>query len=165
MDAHVLAWLFGEGTKENIAWWQMSLRAGTMFLWGLLLVRLGGQRMFGKLANFDIVLTVVLGSIIGRTITGGAPLLPSMAATGVLVALHWGTTQLSCRWPRLGRVIKGGPLCLVKEGRLQAQAMRRHGITREDLEEACREDNVPSLDQVADAYLERSGQISVIPRR
>jgi uncharacterized membrane protein YcaP (DUF421 family) len=165
MDVDVLARIFGEGAKETIAWWQMALRAAVMFLWGLLLVRLGGQRMFGKLVNFDIVLTVVLGSILGRAVTGGAPLLPSMAATGLLVTLHWGMTQLSCRWPGLGRVIKGGPLCLVRDGEVQSQAMRRHGITREDLEEACREDGISGLDQLHEAYLERSGEISVLPRR
>lgn len=149
---------------ELISWWQMSARAAFFFVWGLLLVRLGGQRMFGKITAFDIVVAVILGSILSRAITGNAAFLPSIAATTTLVLLHWLTTRVAWRWGAFGRVVKGRPVRLVEDGRPDETRMRATGITEHDLEEAMRRKGVESLEQVKAAYLERDGEITVISK-
>lgn len=149
---------------DQILWWQMSARAAFFFLWGLLLVRLGGQRIFGKITAFDIVVAVILGSILSRAITGNAAFVPSIAASATLVLLHWLTTRIAWHWRGFGHLVKGKPVCLVEDGRPDEKRMRATGITRHDLEEAMRRKGIESLEQVKAATLERDGEITVISK-
>lgn len=50
------------GAANDITWWQMSLRAALIFLFGLLLLRLFGPKAFGKQTPVDIVLAIIMGS-------------------------------------------------------------------------------------------------------
>lgn len=158
-----LAYLLGEGI-EPMAWWQMCLRAVVLFIWGLFLIRIGGKRMFGKAAAFDIVLTVVLGSVLSRVITGDTRLVPGMAATAILVALHWVMAWLAWRMPLFGRIVKGRGVRLVQAGCIDWREMRRNGITRHDLDEALRSHGLGEVGQAECVFIERNGEITVIRR-
>jgi uncharacterized membrane protein YcaP (DUF421 family) len=152
--------------KEDgpIAWWQMTLRGILVFLYGLVLVRLAGQRVFGKLAAFDIVLAVLVGSNLSRTLTASAPLVPTLAATAGIVVMHWLITYLAFSSKFAGWLLKGSVVPLVRDGQMNWQAMRKHGISEGDLEEAVRNTGVREVNQVEAAFLERNGEISVIRR-
>ncbi len=160
----VLYRLIGQDSGD-ITWWQMCVRAAIVFAWGLLLVRVAGQRLFGKFAAFDIVVTVILGSVLSRALTGNARLLPAMAATALLVLLHWAVSKISWHWHLFGRITKGSETCLVEDGRIKVDELRRAAITEHELNEAIREKGLDRLDQVKSAYLERGGQISIVPRK
>jgi uncharacterized membrane protein YcaP (DUF421 family) len=62
----------------------MSLRGLSVFLFGLALLRVFGRTAFGKQSPLDIVVAIVVGSNLSRTLTGNAPLLPTFAAGGCL---------------------------------------------------------------------------------
>ncbi len=149
---------------DTITWWQISIRAAVLFVWGLLLVRLGGRRIFGKFTAFDILVAVMLGSILSRTITGTTPFVPGLAASSVLVLMHGLLTWIAFRWRPFGRIAKGRELKLVEDGRIDWAAMRRAGITTHDLDEGLRSGGVESVEDAAAVYLERSGEITVIRR-
>lgn len=61
-------------------------------------------------------------------------------------------------------VVKGKPLKLISDGALDYEAMRQSMITEHDLEEAARVNHLESLAKIRAAYLERSGETSVLPR-
>jgi hypothetical protein len=42
----------------------------------------------GEAPAFDMMLGIMVGSIVSRAITGNAPLVPALAATATLIALH-----------------------------------------------------------------------------
>ena len=42
----------------------------------------------GEATAFDMMLGIMLGSIVSRAITSNAPLVPGLAATATLIALH-----------------------------------------------------------------------------
>ena len=149
----------------DITWWQMTLRGVLVFFYGLALVRLAGARIFGKLAAFDIVLAVLIGSNLSRTLTANAPLVPTLTATAGIVALHWAITKLALRSSAVGWLVKGKVVQLVRDGRVDWQAMGTGGIGQGDLDEAIRDAGVHDVDEVESAFLERSGTISVLRRR
>lgn len=86
------------GSKGDILWWQMSIRAVLIFLFGLVLIRLFGRRAFGKQTALDIVLAIVVGSNLSRALTANAPFFPTLAATAAIVLLFWLLSSLSARW-------------------------------------------------------------------
>ena len=48
------------GHKGDILWWEMSIRAVLIFIFGLVLIRLFGRRAFGKQNPLDIVVAIIL---------------------------------------------------------------------------------------------------------
>jgi uncharacterized membrane protein YcaP (DUF421 family) len=142
----------------------MSIRGVLVFLYGLVLVRVAGRRVFGKLTAFDIQLAVLVGSNLSRTLTASAPFVPTLAATAAIALAHWSVTFLAFHSKLVGKLVKGEVVPLVRDGEVDWRAMRRHGLSEGDLEEAAREAGVFDLDQVWTAVLERSGRISVRPR-
>jgi uncharacterized membrane protein YcaP (DUF421 family) len=66
------------------------------------------------------------------------------------------------KFPRLGAVVDGTPLTLLKNGEWQLEVMRGMRIDREDVMAAARTKGVTSIYDVAYAILERNGAISII---
>lgn len=157
----MIQYLIGSG-EETILWWQAAVRASIVFFLAIIMVRLGGKRIFGKHTAFDIVLGIVLGSILGRTITGNAPFFASIIAAFTLVFLHWLMAVTSFRWDSVGELVKGNFQILVKDGEIQWESMKRNHISERDLQEAIRLlGNGARLEEVKMAHYERSGDISI----
>ena len=145
--------------------WQMCVRAVVVFVFGLVVIRLFARKAFGMQTPLDIVLAIVVGSNLSRTLTGEVPFLPTLAATAVLAAMFWLFNHLAIRWGWFGRLVKGMPVTLARDGRLDRLRMRRTAVGEADLEEAARQSGLGGLDAVEDAVLERSGKISAKGRK
>ena len=152
--------------SDAINWWQMSIRGIIIFCFALLLVRAGDRRIFGKNSAFDIVLGIILGSILSRAITGNSPFVPTAITSVVLIALHWVFARIAQQNHAFGKLIKGKEIPMVQDGRMQEANMQRENITEQDLLEILRTTGkLTRIDEVKEAYLERNGNISVIPRK
>lgn len=152
--------------SQPIEWWQMTIRAVIIFVYLLVLVRIGGRRAFGRLTPFDIVLGILLGSALSRCLTGNAPFLPTLAAAGALMALHMALAALALRWETIGFLVKGREMKLMEDGRLLRDNLRRARVTERDLREQLRSTmNTDDLTQAGDAYLERGGDVSFVRER
>lgn len=149
----------------DIAWWQMSIRGVLIMVYGLVLLRLAGRRAFGELAPLDFIIAILVGSSLSRALTANAPFLPTLAATAAIVGAYIGITRLAVHFRALGWLVKGDVVQLVHDGKIDWGAMRREGISKGDLEEELREKGVRGLGEVTAAHLERSGTISVTPRK
>ena len=159
----ILDWLFGLSLKsEQLSSWQMCDRALLVYVALIALVRLGKKRSLGRATAFDVVLVIIIGSIAGRAITGGAPLIPALASLVVLIALHWFFSLVSERSTALSYLVKGEPTQIIKSGKVDRTALKQAHMSNDDLEEDLREKGVSKVAEVDDAYLERSGRLSVI---
>lgn len=141
---------------------QMAVRALVIYLSVILIVRLGKSRFLGKATVFDVLLGFILGSVAGRTVTGDAPFFPSLAAIATLVAMHWLFSRIAMGSHGFGNLIKGKSRLLIKDGKIDWTEMRKAHLSENDLWEGLRSKNVARLDEVAEARLERNGEISVI---
>lgn len=156
--------LIGDDTGP-INWWQMALRAAIIFLYLLALARLGGRRAFGNWTPFDIVLGILLGSTLSRTLTANAPFVPTLVAGAVLVGMHVLLAYLALYCRPIAFLAKGREVRLMEQGTLIHRNLRRCGVSEQDLRERLRTAmNTEDLDEVANAYLERGGDVSFIRR-
>ncbi len=149
-----------EGKDLNVP--QMALRAVVVYVTAVLIVRLGKKRFMGRATAFDVILGIMLGSIVSRAVTGNAPFFPALAASAVLVAMHWLFSSIALRWHGFGVAVKGRPLVLVRDGRIEQDAMRGAHMTEHDLWEDLRGKSISRLEEVSEARLERNGRLSVI---
>ena len=143
---------------------QFCARAVILFVYGLLCIRIAGRRTFSDLSPLDIIVSIVVGSNISRTMTGRAPFEPTLAATLVLVLLHRLVAMTTVRSNLLSLFAKGQPAVLIRDGKVFRKAMLRHGISEQDLMEGLRMEQVEKISDVALATMERGGKISVVPK-
>lgn len=161
----ILDTLLGLG-QDQLTLGHVLLRTLIVYVTALIVVRLGEKRFFGKNTAFDLVLSIILGSVISRAVNGSAPFFPTLAASLMLVAIHWVLAMLAFHFDDFGTLIKGHVRVLIRDGELDWDAMEESHISEKDLLGALRvEAQVADPAQVQMARLERSGDVSVIPAR
>jgi uncharacterized membrane protein YcaP (DUF421 family) len=155
--------MLGVGVQgEQLDAVQMGLRAVVVYVVTVFIVRLGKKRFMGATTAFDVILGIMLGSTASRAITGSAPLIPALAASAVLLAMHWVFSATAMRFSGFGWAIKGGPATLVRGGEIDWKTMRKVHVTEDDLMQDLRSKGVSDLKDVAEVRMERSGQLSIV---
>jgi uncharacterized membrane protein YcaP (DUF421 family) len=152
--------VFGPG--PSLTWWQECNRAVVVFIYGLLIVRLAGRRVFGKWAALDIIISVMIGSSLSRIVTGTAQLGGTLVATALLMALHFLLAQAAARWQWASRLLEGGPVVLARDGRRLQRSRMAQAVSQNDIAEALRASQVEDIGETRLVMLESSGKISVL---
>lgn len=152
--------VFGSG--QDLAWHQECARAVLIFVYGLVLVRIAGRRIFGKWSALDIVVSIIIGSNLSRALTGGAPLSGTLVATTLLVALHWVLARLVAFFPAFSRLVEGGSIELARHGTPRDSVRQRYAVSEADLSEALRQSGVEDIAAARVVTLEPSGKITVL---
>ena len=152
--------LIGRG-REDVLWWQMTVRAALVFLYAVALYRLLPRRAIGGSAAIDIVLAVIVGSSLSRALTGNAPLPETLAAVSAMSALYYAMTALARRSDRFAALVKGRSIPLVSEGRVVEDGLRSALYGHSELCQHLRLGGVEEVERVRIARLERDGSVSV----
>ena len=152
------------GVQHHVTAGQECARAVVVFIYGLALMRVSGRRTFGKWSAIDVIVSITAGSALSRALTGSAPLGGTMAATAVLVGLHWLVGKLAAHNRHFAGIVEGRSLVLADDGRLDDALRLRHSISHGDLAEALHRKNLDDLAQVGRITLEPSGKLNVSPK-
>ena len=162
--SELLHTLLGIGTEpRDLTFLQVSVRGVIVFVATLIMVRLGSKRSLAEKTAFDAVLVVILGSMLARAINGSEAFFPTLGTGFVLVFLHRLSGIAAYYSHTFGILVKGKPVMLMQDGKLQRKNMLFEHISKHDLEEDMRLDaKTDDLPQIRAARLERSGDISFI---
>jgi uncharacterized membrane protein YcaP (DUF421 family) len=147
---------------QQLELWQICLRAVIVYLAMIMFVRFGKKRFLSRATAFDAILVIVIGSTAARAITGNAPFFETLAAVWILIAMHWVISYFTESSPTLGSLVKGNTTVLVRNGRIDRQALKDAHMSPDDLDEDLREQGIADPKKVKEARLERSGKLSVI---
>jgi uncharacterized membrane protein YcaP (DUF421 family) len=156
--------LLGLGLEpKELTFLQVLLRGVIVFIATLVMVRLSSKRSLAEKTAFDAALIVIVASVLARAINGSAPFFPTLGIGFVLVLLHRLLGVAAYYSHGFGILIKGKPVVLVQNGRLQRKNMCLNQISEHDLEEDMRLDaSTEDLSKIKTARVERSGDISFI---
>ena len=156
--------LLGIGTEpRDLTFLQVSVRGIIVFIATLIMMRLSSKRSLAEKTAFDAVLVVIIGSMLARAINGSEAFFPTLGAGFVLVILHRLFGMAAYYSHAFGMLVKGQPVVIVKDGRLQRENMLREHVSKHDLEEDMRLGaKTEDLSTIQVARLERSGDISFI---
>jgi len=138
----------------------------TVILYFLIMVglRLLGKRQIGELEPSELVLTMMLSDLATVPMQDfGIPLLAGIIPILTLLALSMLISQISLHNLRLRSLICGDPVVLIRNGKIQQQAMRKNRYTLDELLEEIREQGYCTVEDVKYAILENSGQLSILP--
>ena len=81
-----------------------------------------------------------------------------------ITLLTVGVSWSSFRFRGLRLITEGEPIVLVKDGKLVERNLKRERLTRGDVEEGARLQQVASLEDIRWALLEKDGSITVIKK-
>jgi uncharacterized membrane protein YcaP (DUF421 family) len=160
-----LTFLGPDGKASELTLLHISLRSLFIFIIGLALVRIGDRRSLSEKTAFDAIFIVLIGSMLSRAINGTAPFFTTIAAGIVLMVIHRACAFGACKSHAFGKLLKGRPVTLVRNGKIDHAEMRRSLVSEHDLEEDLRLDaKTEDVSTIASARLERSGDISFIKK-
>lgn len=144
---------------------ELMVRGSALYLFLLLLFRVVIKRRIGSIGMADILVLVIISdasqnAMAGeyRTVTDGFILIATIIAWNY--AFDWAVF----RFPRLQKLLEPPPLLLIDEGRVLWRNLRLEYVTEQELRSKLRTQGVEDPREVAKAYLETDGQISVIKR-
>ena len=143
----------------------LVIRATVVFFFIFLITRIAGRRELSSLEPFDVILLVVLGDLVQQGITqSDESVTGTLIVISTITLLSVGVSWLSFRSRRVRLVTEGQPIVLVQDGQIIEDNMRRERLTRGDIEEEARKQQIASLTDVRWAILEKAGSISFIPQ-
>jgi uncharacterized membrane protein YcaP (DUF421 family) len=148
---HFFYTFFGDGKELTTI--QVSVRTLLMFFISIILLRIGGIRIFGRKSAFDDVVAVVLGAILSRGIVGATPF-GTVVASGAWICI---------RKPLFSRWMNGKPILLYNDGELLTDNLRKCSLSEKDILESLRlQESQETLDEIKSVYMETSGRISFV---
>jgi len=151
--------LFMPGT--SIA--EKIVRPVAVYLFLVLILRIGGRRELGQLNAFDLVVLLTLANAVQNAIIGDdSSLIGGFIGGATLVLLNLGVIKYLYRHPGLDRRIEGEPVLLVKDGRLVRENLERELITEKELLAVIHRQGVDRFEACAEVILETSGTITVL---
>lgn len=141
----------------------LYLRGILITLYAIFLFRANSSRIFGEHSVLDLIISIILGAILGEAIVNNIPLLPSMIVCAFIVIIHRFLAYLSFKSSWFGRYIKGEKVVLYNSQGYCRENLKCCRITENDVLQALRtQRGITRIDDVKEATLERSGQISFL---
>jgi uncharacterized membrane protein YcaP (DUF421 family) len=141
-------------------------RAAAIYFFLLIVFRLSGRRTLSQITTFDFVLLLIIGEA-----TQQALLREDFSVTNAwiiilaLIAFDFILAQVKRISPVIDHVLEGSPVILVDHGQPIQSHLKGARVEEEDILETARQSQgLERMDQIKYAVLERSGQISIIPR-
>ena len=138
------------------------VRPVLVYLGLILFLRLFGKRELAQLNPFDLVLLLMLSNTVqnatigdDNSVTGG------VVGALALLSANFLLNRLLYRAPSLDRALQGTQAVLVRDGVVDAVALKREMLTREELVQVIHRQNITGLQDVKLCVLEPNGTFYV----
>ncbi len=131
----------------------------------LLVVRVLKRRAGSQMTMFEFVLIFLMGGTIILSTVGNDRSVTNCTCAVIAVGfIHRSLAWAKSKSSRIGALLDGTPLVVIRKGEWQKEALDETNLRREDIEAAARGQGVLSLREVDYAVLERNGQISILKK-
>ena len=142
-------------------------RAAAIYIGLMIIMRLAGKRSLAQITTFDFVLLLIIGEATQNALLGqDFSVTNAMLVIITLVTLDIGLSLLKRRSKRIDKWLDDVPLVIVEDGVPLIERMDKARVDVDDVLSAARHlQGIERLDQIRYAVLERSGGISIIPKK
>jgi uncharacterized membrane protein YcaP (DUF421 family) len=145
---------------QELPFWEKVIRTVVIYALIAVLFRLGGKRGLAALNNLDFVVMFLLANVVQNAIIGNDNSVTGGAIGAVtLLVVNAAVNRLAVYSSWFARVFDGTGTTVIRDGALVPGAVRRLGMSRQELEHAVRLQNGDDLRQVDSGVLEPGGQL------
>ncbi|WP_019140406.1 DUF421 domain-containing protein [Noviherbaspirillum massiliense] len=156
---------WGELFRLSVPLPELLVRGTVMYWFLFLLFRFFVSRGVGEVGISDILIMVIVADAAQNAMAGEyKSITDGMILVATLVGWNVAFDWLSYHFSVFRRFAAPPPLRLVKDGKMQRGNMRRQYISEAELMVKLREAGVEDIREVKSAYLEPTGEISVIKK-
>ena len=139
------------------------IRAIILYATAILLIRLMGKRQIGELQPSELVITMLISEVASLPMQDNTiPMFNAIVALFILVSLEILSSALSLRFHKIRTVMQGHPVIIIRNGKIDIDALKKLRISINDLLSALRQKDVFEISQVSYAIFETNGKISVL---
>lgn len=131
----------------------------------LIVVRLLGKKELSQLTPVDLIYLLVLGGLLEESIYDeGTPFWEVPYAAFLWAGLIYVFDLIIRKFDKLRPVLKGEPTVLVRDGKVDVEALLKTKLESEQLRSLLRQQGIFTLTEVKYAVLEPSGDLSVMQK-
>ncbi|GEB72608.1 hypothetical protein PC2016_3541 [Pseudoalteromonas carrageenovora] len=124
-----------------------------------------GKRSFAKMNNFDWIITVAAGSILGSAILlKDVVIVEVLVAVSLLLFLQYLLTWISAHFSTFDKVVKTSPQLVFFDGEYLEAAMKDTRLTSTEVEASVRKAGFGDLSTVMAVVFEADGELSIVPK-
>jgi uncharacterized membrane protein YcaP (DUF421 family) len=139
------------------------LRTIVVYFFLLSALRVAGKRELGQLNQFDLVVLLLLSNTVQNAIIGPDDTLTGgIIGAATLLAINGIVVRFLYSHPKLESIVSGQPDCLISDGKIIEENLKKETITKAELELAARKQGFDSLDEVKTARLEVGGALTFV---
>ena len=146
-------------------WKDVLLQVGMALLYYavlLAILRLAGKRLAGQTTTLDLVVLIALAVVIQGALLGPGRLNAVVFVVTVFAA-HRLIALASARSRFVRELVRGRPVVLIEDGRIDRHRLEREGLSLADLHAGLRKLGYEDPKEIKTAVLEETGQILAIP--
>lgn len=144
---------------------ELIVRGSAMYLFLFIIFRVVVKRRVGAIGMADILILVIVADAAQngmsgeyKSVTDGFILVATLIGWNMLI--DW----LTFRFPSLRKVLEPPPLLLIENGRVLRKHLRIELMSESELMTKLRENGVQDPREVARAYIEPDGQVTVLKK-
>lgn len=142
------------------------LRGTIVYIVLLIIFRIAGKRTLSQITTFDLVLVLIISEVVQQAmVANDASLLNAFLLVITLIGLNVLISLIKQRSPAFSKLVDSVPVVLIENGKMHKDRMDKARVDEDDILESARElQGIERMDQIKHAVLERSGQVTVIPK-
>ena len=143
------------------------LRAVTIYIALMIIMRMAGKRSLAQITTFDFVLLLIIGEATQQALLGqDFSMTNAIIVIVTLVVVDIGLSFIKRQSKTIDKVLDDVPLVIVEDGVALKDRMDKARVDESDVLSAARHlQGLERLDQIRYAVLERSGGISIVPKK
>ncbi|MEB2299972.1 DUF421 domain-containing protein [Lysinibacillus xylanilyticus] len=133
-----------------------------LYVFILIIFRLMGKREVGELSVIDLVVSILMAEVAAFALDDfESPLFKVIFPIIILFFIQITTAYISLKNKKFRDLVDGDPVLLIRDGVILESEMRKQRYNLDDLCQQLRENGNASVTDIAYAYLEPSGNLSV----
>lgn len=145
--------------------WELVVRGSAMYVFLFILFRVVVKRRVGSIGMADILILVIVADAAQNGMSGNyTSITEAFILVGTLIGWNLAIDWLTFRFRALQSILEPPPLLLVENGRVLWRHLRAELISEAELKAKLREHGVADLGEVAKAYIEPDGQVTVLKK-
>lgn len=159
----------GSQALAGFTWVQavgLVIRTAVLYLAVLFVVRVMGKRSIKNMAPFDLVVVIMIGEVGALALERETGLIEGLMygliPLAVLGLLEIAVGTLNLRSKRFERMTEGVSTVVIRDGRLDLDALRKERLSLPDLRALLHDRDVHDWSKVKEARLEQTGQLTVL---
>ncbi|HEX2197789.1 MAG TPA: YetF domain-containing protein [Burkholderiales bacterium] len=150
----------------SVSPWELIVRGSAMYLFLFVLFRVVVKRRVGSVGMADILILVIVADAAQNGMAGEyRSITDGFILVATLIAWNMSIDWLTYRFPALQNVLEPPPLLLIDNGRVLWRHLRQELISQGELETKLREHGITDPRDVAKAYIESDGQVTVLKKQ